>query len=70
VDIRLKPRVYWPPKLSNLLKRKTTEDILWGSSGKDAHLLAKFCRLFSRMNEEDRGLVLLMAQKMAKRSCV
>jgi hypothetical protein len=70
VDIRLKPRVYWPPKLSNLLKRRTTEDILWGSSGKDAHLLAKFCRLFGRMNQDDFGLVLFMAQKMAKRKAV
>src|ERR1700676_130346 len=37
-----------PPKLSNLLKRMTADDILWGNSGKDAHMLAKFCRLFSR----------------------
>jgi transcriptional regulator with XRE-family HTH domain len=59
-----------PPKLPNLLKRKTTDDILWGSSGKDAHLLAKFCRLFGRMNQDDFGLVLFMAQKMAKRSGV
>ena len=56
-----------PPKLPNLLKRKTTDDILWGSSGNDAHLLAKFCRLFGRMNQDDFGLVLFMAQKMAKR---
>ena len=25
-----------PPKLSNLLKRMTADDILWGNSGKDA----------------------------------
>jgi transcriptional regulator with XRE-family HTH domain len=56
-----------PPKLPNLLKRKTTDDILWGDSGKDAHMLIKFCRLFGRMKEDDRGLMMFMAQKMAKR---
>jgi transcriptional regulator with XRE-family HTH domain len=59
-----------PPKLPNLLKRKTTDDILWGSSDKDAHMLAKFRRLFGRMKEGDRGLVLFMAQKIAKRKAV
>ena len=58
-----------PPKLPNLPKRKTADDILWGNSGKDARLLAKFCRLFSRMEEDDLGVVLLMAQKMARLSC-
>jgi transcriptional regulator with XRE-family HTH domain len=55
------------PKLSNLLKRKTADDILWGNSGKDARMLAEFRRLFGRMREGDLGLVLFMAQKMAKR---
>jgi transcriptional regulator with XRE-family HTH domain len=59
-----------PPKLPNLLKRKSADDIVWGSSGKDARMLAKFCRLFSRMEEGDFGLVLSMAQKMAKRKAV
>jgi transcriptional regulator with XRE-family HTH domain len=56
-----------PPKLPNLLKRKTTDDILWGSSGEDAHMLAKFCRLFSQMKDDDRGLVFFLAQKLARR---
>jgi len=56
-----------PPKLPNLPKRKSAGDIVWGSTGKDARTLAKFCRLFGRMNEGDFGLVLFMAQKMAKR---
>src|SRR5260221_14108130 len=34
-----------PPKLPNLLKRKNADDIVWGSKGKEARLLAKFCRL-------------------------
>ena len=56
-----------PPKLPNLLKRKSADDIAWGSKGKDAHMLAKFCRLFGRMQEGDFGLMLYMAQKMARR---
>ena len=59
-----------PPKLPNLPKRKTADDIVWGSSGKDARLLAKFRRLFSRMDEGDWGLVLFVAQKMTRRKCV
>jgi transcriptional regulator with XRE-family HTH domain len=55
-----------PPKLPNLLKRKSADDIMWGNSGKDANMLAKFCRLFGRMEPGDFGLVLFMAQKMAR----
>lgn len=59
-----------PPKLPNLPKRKTGADNAWGSKGKDARLLAMFCRLFGRMEEGDLGLVLFVAQKMAKRKAV
>ena len=59
-----------PPKLPNLPKRKTGDDNAWGSKGKDARMLAKFCRLFSGMEESDRGLVLFMAQKMARRKAL
>ena len=59
-----------PPKLPNLLKRKTAADIEWGSKGKDARMLAKFCRLFSQMEEGDLKLVLFMTQKMANRKAV
>jgi transcriptional regulator with XRE-family HTH domain len=59
-----------PPKLPSLLKRKTADDIVWGNSGKDAHMLARFCRLFGRMKEDDRGLVFFVAQKMARRKAV
>jgi len=48
-------------------KRKTSADIAWGSKGKDAPLVAQFCRLFSRMEAGDLGMVLFMAQKMARR---
>jgi transcriptional regulator with XRE-family HTH domain len=59
-----------PPKLPNLLKRKSADDIAWGSAGKDAHMLAKFCRVFGRMKPGEFGLLLYMAQKMAKRKAV
>lgn len=59
-----------PPKLPNLLKRKSADDIVWGSSGKEAVMLSKFCRLFGRLDEGDLGLVLLMARKMAKQKAV
>jgi len=51
-----------PPKLPSFPKRMTADDLLWGNSGKDAGLLAKFCRLFGRMKEGDLGLVLFMVQ--------
>jgi transcriptional regulator with XRE-family HTH domain len=56
-----------PPQLPNLPKRKTADDIAWGSKGKDARMLAKFCRLFSRTNDSDLRLLFFMAQKMAHR---
>jgi len=56
-----------PPKVPNLPKRKTAGDIAWGSDGKDARLLAKFCRLFSHTSESDLRLLFFMAQKMAHR---
>ena len=59
-----------PPKLPNLPKRKTAADLAWGSKGKDARLLAQFCRLFSKMEEDELRMVLFLAQKMARRKAV
>jgi transcriptional regulator with XRE-family HTH domain len=59
-----------PPRLPNLRKRKSPKDNLWGNSGKDAYMLAEFCRLFGRMKESDLRLVFFMAQKMARRKPV
>jgi transcriptional regulator with XRE-family HTH domain len=56
-----------PSKLPNLPKCKTTDDVPWGSTGKDTRLRAKFCRLFSRTNENDLQLIFFMAQKMTHR---
>jgi transcriptional regulator with XRE-family HTH domain len=55
-----------PPELPNLLKRKTSAEIAWGSSGKDAIYLHKLRRLLSKAAEEDRKIILSMAQKMAR----
>ena len=59
-----------PPKLPNLPKRKSADDVIWGSKDKDARLLANFSNLFSKMEEGNVGLVLFMAQKMARRKRV
>ena len=55
-----------PPSLPNLPKRRTADDIAWGSSGKDARLFNQLRRQLSRMDEEDRRLLLFMAQKMSR----
>src|SRR6204780_1159781 len=52
-----------PPQLPNLLKRKSSDDIAWGSAGKDARYLNKLRRLLSKSNEDDRKLILYMATK-------
>ncbi len=54
-----------PPKLPNLLKRKTADDIAWGSSGKPAMYLHKLRKCLSKTGDGDRKLILAMAQKMA-----
>jgi len=56
-----------PPKLPNLPKRKSSDEIAWGSSGKDARFLNKLRRLLGKADENDRKLVLHMAQKMVRR---
>jgi transcriptional regulator with XRE-family HTH domain len=56
-----------PPKLPTLSKRGSADDSMWGSSGGDARILAKFRRLFGRLKEHDLKLVLVMAQQMQRR---
>jgi len=53
-----------PPKLPNLLKRKTADDIVWGSSGKQAVYLQKLRKCLSKAGDADRKLLLAMAQKL------
>ena len=55
-----------PPKLPNLPKRKSADQIAWGSSGKDARWLARFRRLLNHTEESDRKILMLMAQKMTR----
>ena len=56
-----------PPELPNLPKRKSADDIAWGSKGKEARFLGRMRRLLGRLEEPDRRLLLYMAQKMANR---
>jgi len=53
-----------PPALP---KYKSVKTRSWGSSGKEARLMAKFYQLLSRTDESDRRLLLHMARKMADR---
>src|SRR5882757_6083268 len=55
-----------PPKLPNLPQRKSSDDIAWGSSGKDARYLGKLRRFLARSDDGDRKLLLYMVQKMAR----
>ena len=54
-----------PPKLPNLLKRKTSDEIAWGSSGKNGIYLHKLVKCLSKATDSDRKLLLSMAQKIA-----
>ena len=54
-----------PPKLPNLLKRKTSEEIAWGSSGKNGTYLHKLIKCLSKASDSDRKLLLSLAQKVA-----
>jgi transcriptional regulator with XRE-family HTH domain len=56
-----------PPKLPNLLKGKSSDENVWGSSGRDARFLSKLRRHLGKAAENDRKLVMQMAQKMAGR---
>jgi transcriptional regulator with XRE-family HTH domain len=54
-----------PAELAQAPKRKTSEAIAWGSSGKDRRTLDQFRVLLSRMQADDRQILLALAQKMA-----
>jgi transcriptional regulator with XRE-family HTH domain len=56
-----------PPKLPNLPKRRSSDESVWGSTGKEARFLSKFRRLMGRIEDPDRRLLLFMAQKLATR---
>ena len=54
-----------PPALPDFSRGDSRDD--WGSSRKEARLLAQFRRLFGRLEEDDLGLLIFMAQKMQRR---
>jgi len=56
-----------PPKLRYLLNRKSSDENLWGSTGKDARFLNKLRRVLSKTDEDGRKLVMFMVQKMSHR---
>ena len=56
-----------PPKVPALLKQKSPDEGAWGNFGKDARFLSKLRRLLGKSSDEDRKLILHMAQKMANR---
>ena len=55
-----------PPKPWKLPKLMPSDENLWGGTGKDARYLNKLRRSLGKSNENDRKLVLHMAQKMAR----
>ena len=54
-----------PLRLENLQKRKTADDIAWGSSGRNARYLSNLRRLLARAAERERKLLMSLAQKLA-----
>lgn len=56
-----------PPQLPALPRRRSADDIVWGSTGKEARFLNRFRRILSKVEESDRKLIFFLAQKMARR---
>lgn len=57
-----------PPPLPNLSKRRSTEELaLDEDAQKELRFFEKVRRLLGRINEQDRQLLLYMAQKLASR---
>lgn len=56
-----------PPELPRLPKRRSADDIAFGSAGKEARFLNRLRRLLGKIEEPDRRLLLYMAQKLASR---
>jgi transcriptional regulator with XRE-family HTH domain len=54
-----------PSRFPNLLKRKTSNEVFWGSSGKDALYLHKLRKCLSKTAERDRKILFSVAQKLA-----
>jgi len=57
-----------PPKVPDVYKGNSSPKDSWGSSGKDARYLSKLRTHLGKTKEQDRKIILLMAQKMAFRA--
>jgi transcriptional regulator with XRE-family HTH domain len=55
------------PELPNLLGRKTADEVAWGSSPEEKRFLQRVAPLVGRLTENDRHLLLHMAERMAER---
>ena len=55
-----------PPVLPKLPRRRSSDDIVWGSAGKEARMLTRFRRLLGKIDDHDRKLLFFMAQKLAR----
>jgi transcriptional regulator with XRE-family HTH domain len=56
-----------PPHVPSLLTQNSPSEDAWGSSGKEARYLNKLRRLLGKSSEDDRKLVMHLAQKMTLR---
>jgi transcriptional regulator with XRE-family HTH domain len=66
LDVPLYQLFYFGDELSSLPQPLKSRSNLWGSSGKDARLLAQFCQTLSKTKKSDRTLLLQVARKLAK----
>jgi transcriptional regulator with XRE-family HTH domain len=55
-----------PAKAPNVFNRESSDDGLWGNSGKNAKYLNQLRRLLGKASEDDRKLILYTLQKMAR----
>jgi hypothetical protein len=57
-----------PPNLPNFLKRKSPDDIAWGSSGKNGVYFQRLVKCLGRASDADRKLLFVLAQRVATAS--
>ena len=55
------------PVLPNMLTQEPSDEGAWGSSGRDARFLSQLRHALAKTGEDNRKLVMYMAQKMASK---
>ena len=55
------------PKVPPSLKRRRLNEVLWGDTGRSARFLVKLRWNLGALTEDDRRLIMQLAQKMARR---